>query len=311
MTFLPVPRARLLFTLTALTLTMGATLPAQTTGARTWASSAWTHAEAGAPDPMAAASAPVAFAAVAQAQPFYAAPAEGPLVTDRTPSSSAVPSSSLPDDPASTLRAAYAPAEHASQDKLPAPKYAKYIASNETAQPLRAQDKLVMGLRDTYAPLNIAGMLLGAGYEQVLNSAPNYGTDRGAFGERLGAAGIRQSAEEVLVTGVFAPMFHTDPRYYALGPSYSFMHRAVYAGTRIFVTRTDSGRTTFNTPLFLGYAGSAALTPAYYPRINRNFNDVASGYGGSLAGAALGFVVDEFANSFLKAVHMESREGKD
>ena len=212
----------------------------------------------------------------------------------------------LPDAPsAPPLRAFAAEADQPANGGNVAPKYAMYIESDETAQPITAHDKAIIGLHNLYSPLSFAAMIASAGYEQVLNGSPNYGTDRGAFGERLGAAGIRESTQDLFATAVFSPMLRMDPRYYVQGPRYGFVRRVVYAGTRVLISKTDSGHSTINSPLLLGYAASTALSTAYYPQINRNFRDTASEYGGSLGGAALGFLVSEFSDSLLKVVHMK------
>ena len=46
--------------------------------------------------------------------------------------------------------------------------------------------------------------------------------DSGAFGERLGAAGIRDTTQGVFTDSVFAPLLHEDPRYYMAGQSVQF-----------------------------------------------------------------------------------------
>ncbi len=150
-------------------------------------------------------------------------------------------------------------------------------------------------------------MIASAGYEHALNGEPNYGTDRGAFGQRLGAAAIRESTQGFFTDSVFSPIFHEDPRYYVQGEGHGFFYRTMYAVTRPLITRTDSGRNSVNGALLAGYAASTALTYTYYPPINRNFHDTASIFGGSLGGAALGFFVSEFSDDALKAIHLRKR----
>jgi len=189
-----------------------------------------------------------------------------------------------------------------------APLRAKYIPAGWKAQPLGVRGKIEAGATDLYSIENFGAVFLSAGYEQVLNSQPNYGTDRGAFGERLGAAFIRETSQGVFTDMVFSPLLHEDPRYYQLGPEHNVVHRTLYAITRPLITRTDSGGRSLNGALLLGYAASAALTPTFYPPINRNFHDTVSTYGGSIGGAALGFFVSEFSNDLLEAVHLKSKE---
>lgn len=185
-----------------------------------------------------------------------------------------------------------------------APIHTKYILPGVTAQPIRARDKVMIGLEDSYSLMNFSGMFAAAGYEQLRNSEPNYGTDRGAFGERLGAAAIRDTTQGVLTDAVFAPLLHEDPRYYVEGPRYGIAHRALYAITRPLITRTDSGRKTINGALLLGYASSSLLNNAYYPAINRNAHDTASAFAGSLGGSALGFLISEFSSSLWHKVRL-------
>ena len=214
-------------------------------------------------------------------------------------------SSTLPDAPsasASPLHAAVASAFDTPTTTL-APRYAKYIAPGQTAQPITAGDKVIIGFRDLATIPTFLSFITAAGYNQLVNGQPNYGTDRGAFGQKLGAAAIRGTSQGLFTDTVFSPLLHMDPRYYVMGPGHNVLHRAFYAATRVVVSRTDSGRTTINAPLLLGYAAASALTTTYYPQVNRNFKDVAEGYGGSIGGSAFGFAVSEFFASLLHIVH--------
>jgi hypothetical protein len=133
------------------------------------------------------------------------------------------------------------------------------------------------------------------------NSNPKYGTDKAGFGERLGAAFIRQNSQAVLSDGVFAAVFHQDPRYYSRG-SGSFMGRVFYSASRVLVTRTDAGNETANTSQLVGYAGAAALTMTYYPAVSATWSNTVKGYGISLLGSALGNEVHEFAPDLIHRV---------
>ena len=186
-----------------------------------------------------------------------------------------------------------------------APLHAKYIPAGYRAQPLGVHDKVITGIGDLYSVENFAAIILSAGYEHVLNSEPNYGTDKGAFGERIGAAAIRETTQGIFTDMVFAPLLHEDSRYYQKGPQYNFVKRTLYSISRPLITRTDAGNTTVNGALLLGYASAAALSPAYYPQSNRNFHDTAATFGSSIGGAALGFFVNEFSSDVLTALHLK------
>ena len=185
-----------------------------------------------------------------------------------------------------------------------APIHSEYVPGGWTAPHWTAHDKIVAGAQDLYSFENLGGIFISASYEYVVNSSPNY-SPSDAYGKRIGAAAIRETSQSIFNEMVFAPLLHEDPRYYQKGDGHGFIPRTFYAITRPLITRTDGGRETINGALLLGYAGAAALTPTYYPEINRNFHDTAASFGSSIGGAALGFFVSEFSDDVLRATHLK------
>jgi hypothetical protein len=190
-----------------------------------------------------------------------------------------------------------------------APMYSRVIPAGEATPQIHGKDKIILAARDLYSATSIADFFVSAGWDQLTNGQPNYGTDRGAFGERLGAAAIRDSSQSFLSNGPFALWLHQDPRYFALGPGYSVWHRTWYAITRPLVTRSSSdGHAVFNSSLILGQAAGTALNNLYYPKSNRNWHDNLASFGGSIGGSALSFGMNEFTSDLLKAAHLRRRE---
>jgi hypothetical protein len=187
-----------------------------------------------------------------------------------------------------------------------APMYSRIIPAGMASPQIHAHDKVVLATRDLVAPGSVINFLISAGWDQLVNGQPNYGTDRGAFGERLGAAAIRDSSQAFLSNGPLAEMLHQDPRYFVQGNHYGIVHRALYAATRPLVTRSSSdGHAMVNTSLILGQAAGTALNNLYYPKSNRNFHDNVSSFGGSMGGSALSFVYDEFSPDLWKLLHLK------
>jgi hypothetical protein len=221
-------------------------------------------------------------------------------------------SASLPDAPSAVLRgsihANLEAADHPVATGPEARKYAKYISAGWTAQPLTAHDKVILGLRDSVSPFSFLGILASAGYSHVLNGQPNFGTDKGAFGQRLGATAIRDISENIFSDSVYAPMLHEDPRYYVEGPQHNLFQRVIYSVTRPIITRTDSGRNTVNVAKIAGDASGAAISYTYYPKINQNFRDTAATFGGALAGDAVGDFVSEFSDQVLVFFHLKKQQ---
>lgn len=214
----------------------------------------------------------------------------------------------LPDAPVAALDASSAAQTHAAAAPPVASRYDKLVAPDEQAPVLSAHDKFVMGVKDSITPFSAASWLASAGWSHLTDGPPNYGTDSGAFGQRLGAAAVHGISEDIFTTSIMSNVFREDPRYYKLGRKSSIKKRVIYAATRPLITRTDSGKPTVNLALLTGYLVGAALTNAYYPDKNHGAAETMQIYGSSIGGAALGFGVSEFLSDALEIVHLKKRE---
>jgi len=74
----------------------------------------------------------------------------------------------------------------------------------------------------------------------------------------------------------------------------SFMGRAMYATSRIFVTRDESGKGRVNTSYFVGVLSSAALHMAYRPYWNRSATAPFSDFGSTIGNDAGMNLLHEF-----------------
>jgi hypothetical protein len=182
------------------------------------------------------------------------------------------------------------------------------VEPDQTVSPLSAHAKMVIGLEQSFTLFSVVGWTASAGYSQLVNGSPNYGTDSGAFGQRLGATAIRNTSQNIFSNAVFAPMFHQDFRYYKMGSGHNFVKRAAYAATRALITRSDDGQPRPNYSLLSGNLAGAALTNAYYPKMNQGFTETAKTFGTSVGGSAVGFVVSEFLYDALDFAHLQKLE---
>ena len=176
-----------------------------------------------------------------------------------------------------------------------APKYATVIEPEYIAVRLGPKSKVSYAMHELFFWSFPTSVLISAGIEQAGNGNPLYGNNATAFAQRLGASAARQSAQIIFSDAVFSSLYREDPRYYALGPRASFIHRFGYAATRVVVTKTDRGGASPNLAMLSGYLGSAALTQLYYPVRSRDSPTIISGYGFSLGGHAIGNEIREFA----------------
>jgi hypothetical protein len=201
----------------------------------------------------------------------------------------------LPDAPEPT-------ASLTQQNRVLAPHFAKYIGPGQAPQRLSAGDKFKLAGHEQLQPYSFFTQALAAGWEHLLDSNPKFGTDKAGFGERLGAAALRQSSQSFFTDGLFASAFHQDPRYYRKGKG-KIVGRIVYAATRVAVTRGDSGISEPNYAAFAGHAATGALTMTYYPAVSATWRGTAEGYSLSFVGTMLGYEVHEFVPDLIHLAH--------
>ena len=101
---------------------------------------------------------------------------------------------------------------------------------------------------------------------QAENSEPGFGQGWVGYGKRFGSAFADGTIENFMTSAVLPSLLRQDPRFFQSSEG-GFWHRADYAISRIFVTRTDSGNKQFNYSEVVGSAMSAAIsTNTYHPR---------------------------------------------
>jgi len=132
--------------------------------------------------------------------------------------------------------------------------------------PLSAKQKFSVVARSSFDYIEYPWYGFLAGISQAENSEPGFGQGFGGYGKRFASAFADGTIENFLVGAVLPSLLHQDPRFFQSGEG-SFTHRAGYAVSRAFVTRTDSGNAQFNYSEIVGSALSAAIsTDTYHPR---------------------------------------------
>ena len=81
-----------------------------------------------------------------------------------------------------------------------------------------------------------------------------------------------------MTEAVVPSLLKQDPRYFRLGTG-RFFKRSGYAMSRIWVTRTDAGDTTFNFSEIGGAGISSLISNVYYPPENRTLSKNLSRWG--------------------------------
>ncbi len=132
--------------------------------------------------------------------------------------------------------------------------------------PLTSGQKFKVVFRSSFDPVQYAWYGFLSAISQAENSEPGYGQGWDGYAKRYGSAFADGTIENFMTGAVFPSLLHQDPRFFQLGKG-TFTHRTEYAVSRIFITRTDSGKAQFNYSEIVGSALSAAIsTNTYHPR---------------------------------------------
>jgi len=132
--------------------------------------------------------------------------------------------------------------------------------------PLSAKDKFKVVALGTFDYVQYPWWGLLSAIGQAENSEPAYGQGWVSYAKRYGTVAADSTIENFMVGAVVPSILHQDPRFYYSDQG-GFARRTGYAVSRIFVTRSDSGKKQFNFSEIVGSATAAAIsTYTYHPR---------------------------------------------
>jgi hypothetical protein len=179
--------------------------------------------------------------------------------------------------------------------------------ANQPFQPITARRKMYIAWKDsTDWPVYPTAAAFAAVY-QWQDQNPSFGQGMKGYAHRFVTAYGDQVIGNFMIEGIFPSAFHEDPRYFARGMGHGTKKsRLLYAATRIFVNRTDTGATRFNFSEFAGNAAMAGIGNAYYPD-SRHLSDNLRRFYVALGTDSLGFVIKEFSPDIKKALSRKKK----
>jgi hypothetical protein len=130
--------------------------------------------------------------------------------------------------------------------------------------PLTPGQKFRLVAKDTFDPVVFAFIGLEAGVYQANNTNPTFGQGLKGYAKRYGLAYTDNAVGNFMTSAAFPSLLHQEPRFFQMGKG-RFLHRAWYAGSRVLVTRSDSGKAQFNFSEILGNGVAAAISNVYHP----------------------------------------------
>jgi hypothetical protein len=167
------------------------------------------------------------------------------------------------------------------------------VEKHEAAPSISNMDKFRIAAKDSFDPYAFPVAAGYAGLAHLTNEYPSWGGGLDGYGHRYVGAFADQTMANMMAGAAFPILLHQDPRYFRLGTG-GIAHRTGYAATRIFVTRSDSGRAQFNYSEIAGTAVMAGASNLYYPRQDRSWENTASKFGIQLGLNMIGNICKEF-----------------
>ena len=179
------------------------------------------------------------------------------------------------------------------------------VSAGAKLPPQSVKEKFKTGAQDSfdYSSFIFAG--IQAGISQASDAYPGFRQGAAGYARYYWHTFADQTDENLWVEGILPTVFHQDSRYYTLGHG-GVIKRGFYAVTRTVITRTDSGKETFNVSEVLGSGASASISSLYYPTEYRTWTKVGQRW---LTNALLDFgtfAAKEFWPDVNRAIFHES-----
>ncbi len=167
------------------------------------------------------------------------------------------------------------------------------VSANTQLPRLSTKGKFWLATEDSfdYSAFVWTGIL--AGQEFGLNNYPEFGPGMAGYGRYYWHSFVDGVSGTFFTEAIVPWVTREDPRYYTLGHG-GFFRRAGYALSRVVLTKTDSGGTSFNWPEVVGNGLEAGLSNAYYPSQERGLRQTGINWGAQIESAALNNIAKEF-----------------
>jgi len=139
------------------------------------------------------------------------------------------------------------------------------VERSKPLPPLTTREKFKTVAEGCFDPVEVVFIGIEAGIGQADNTNPTYKQGFVGYSKRFGTAYADAIIGNFGTGAIFPTLLRQDPRYYQMGKG-NVIHRILYAGGRIFITRSDrSGKFELNFSEFLGNALAAGAANAYHP----------------------------------------------
>jgi hypothetical protein len=175
------------------------------------------------------------------------------------------------------------------------------VSANTQLPPLSFKEKFKLASQDTFDYSNIIFVGALAGISMAEKSQPSFEQGAAGYGRYYWHTFVDGAIENYMTEAIVPAATKEDPRYYTLGKG-GFFKRSGYAVSRLFITRTDSGKRTINLSEIVGAGAAAGIGNAYYPSESNPFVKTYQRWGTQVGLDGVFDVLKEFWPDLDKAV---------
>ena len=147
------------------------------------------------------------------------------------------------------------------------------VSADQHLPPQTVKDKFVAAGHDSFDYGSFVLAAVQSGVSIAGNSYPEFGKGPLGYGRYYWRTLLDTADENFMVGGVLPAVLHQDSRFYTLGHG-SIAHRALYASTRILITRGDNGSAQPNFSEIIGSGAASGISSTYYPERYRTWTKV-------------------------------------
>ena len=167
------------------------------------------------------------------------------------------------------------------------------VSADTKLPPQSVAEKFKATAAQTFDYSDLPLILVLSADNQAQNSTPEFRQGAAGFARYFWHNAADQIDENFWVQAILPSVLHEDSRYYTLGRG-GIPRRALYAFDRTLITRSDSGKETFNFSEVVGSGAASGISAAYYPTREQTWTKVGQRWlqNGIIDGAT--YVLQEF-----------------
>jgi hypothetical protein len=159
-----------------------------------------------------------------------------------------------------------------------------------------------MATQDSFDPFAFPLYAFVAGFDQLTNAEPTWGSGWNGYAKRYGAALVDNTLCSLFTTAVMPTLLQQDPRYFTMGTG-GVARRVGYAASRSLITRSRTGKREINFSEIIGTAMVASVANFYYPASEHTVPDTLVRWGTQAMWDSVANELKEFWPDVRRKVH--------